>query len=113
MLPFFIRLPWLHVNGITFWFVVFYKGELRESLKRHETIHYKQYNEMWVLGFLLVYLLDFLKTFQKSHDYDLAYRSIRFEQEAYEHQNNETYLETRESYAWRSYTVTQPPETPS
>lgn len=115
--PFFVRLPWLHVKAITLWFVVFYKldpgeEELDEETRRHETIHFKQYNETWVVGFVWRYLWDFSRAWLargcKPSEFWNAYLCIRFEQEAYDHHGDPTYLELREKHAWRYYDVHKP-----
>ena len=76
-----------------------------EITKRHETIHYLQYKELWFIGFLLVYLFDYLwaavlsrKGFSRE-----SYLSIRFEQEAWNCDEFEDYIEKREKIAWRKY----------
>jgi len=106
MFPIFIKVPWLHVHGITLWFLVLYKGELRDSLRRHETIHYRQYQELWVVGFLALYLADFLTALCRKHGFwKPAYRRIRLEQEAVAHEQNEGYLNERKPHAWKDYKV--------
>jgi len=113
MFPIFLRVPILHVRAITFWFVVLWKyvydahGErhgLEEDLVNHETIHYYQWGETWVLGFLVLYLWDFLKAWRRMSFWD-AYRRIRFEQEAFEHEKDLEYLNDRNKNAWREYEV--------
>jgi hypothetical protein len=61
--------------------------------------------ETLVLGFLLIYAWDFLYGFAKYKNYDQAYRSIRFEQEAYGNEHEENYLEVRKNFAWLKYKV--------
>jgi hypothetical protein len=86
---------------------VFCRGELSEKTKRHEAIHYLQYRELLFIGFLLVYLFDYLwaaiikrKGFTRN-----SYLSIRFEQEAWHCDDYEDYLENREPYAWKNYSL--------
>jgi len=95
----------IEIYAITLGPWVFCRGELPESTKRHETIHYLQYKELWFIGFLLVYLFDFLwaavlrrKGFTRE-----AYLSIRFEQEAWNCDEIEDYLKYREPYSWMKY----------
>jgi hypothetical protein len=92
--------------------VVFYKGELDEQTKRHETIHFVQYNEMWVIGFLWFYLYDFFRAWAvrglKPSEFWNAYLCIRFEQEAYDHDKDPSYLDLREKRAWKYYDVYEP-----
>ena len=76
-------LSWfMDVGGITLFPFIFIKGEGKERLIRHESIHIAQYAETLVLGFLIIYLWDFIYGFVKYKNYDDAYRSIRFEREA-------------------------------
>ena len=97
----------IEIYAITLGPWVFCRGELPESTKRHETIHYLQYKELWFVGFLFVYLFDFLwaavlsrKGFTRE-----AYLSIRFEQEAWNCDEIEDYLTYREPYAWLKYPI--------
>lgn len=72
----------------------------------HESIHIAQYEELWVAGFLFLYLLDYLVGRLKyKYTHNKAYRMIRFEQEAYGHQYVMSYLATRTTKAWKAYTV--------
>ena len=50
----------INIWAITLGPVVICRGVLSEKTKRHETIHYMQYKELWFIGFLLIYLWDFL-----------------------------------------------------
>ncbi len=86
-------------------FIFIRKGQDSERIVRHETIHYHQYLETAVIGFLVLYLFDWLKALLKYRDTNRAYLQIRFEQEAYAHEENETYLAEREPFAWRRFSV--------
>jgi hypothetical protein len=95
----------IEIGAITLFCVVFARGALSEETKRHETIHFQQYLETLVIGFLLIYLFDYLvaavirgKGFTRE-----AYLSIRFEQEAWTHDKDVDYLETRTRWAWLRY----------
>lgn len=99
-------LSWfMDIAGITLFPFIFIRGEGNERLIRHESIHIAQYAETFVLGFLLLYVWDFLYAFAKYRNYDDAYRSIRFEREAYANDHDENYLELREKFAWLKYKV--------
>jgi hypothetical protein len=52
-----------------------------------------------------LYGWDYLRGYIKFRNKDLAYRRIRFEQEAYAQMFNESYLDNRKSYSWRKYRV--------
>lgn len=95
----------INIWAITLGPVVICRGTLSKKTKRHETIHYLQYKELWFIGFLLIYLWDFLfsaifrgKGFSRS-----SYLSIRFEQEAWNNDEDIEYLEKREKFAWKKY----------
>ncbi len=95
----------IEISAITLGIFVFSRGVLPESTKRHETIHYLQYLETWFIGFLLIYVFDFLwcaivkgKGFTRE-----SYLSIRFEQEAHHRDEEVDYLSRRKKFAWRKY----------
>lgn len=73
------------------------------TLINHESIHIKQYSELLVLGFLLVYIYDWVRGLIIYRDADKAYRAIRFEQEAYENDEDLEYLPNRPRYNWIKY----------
>ena len=59
------------------------------------------------VGFLFIYCLEWLvKMWICWFDLDRAYRSISFEQEAYEHQEEIYYNDVRRHYAWLKYLFT-------
>tara|TARA_B100000035_G_C20987786_1_gene548667 strand:+ start:499 stop:897 length:399 start_codon:yes stop_codon:yes gene_type:complete len=84
---------------------IFCRGTLEEKTKRHETIHYLQYKELFFIGFLIIYLFDYIwssiicrKGFSRE-----SYLSIRFEQEAWNCDDLEDYIDNRKPYAWLQY----------
>lgn len=95
----------IDIWAITLGPFVFCAGKLSDKTKRHETIHFMQYKELFWVGFLFVYLFDFLwaaivkrKGFTRQ-----AYLSIRFEQEAWHCDDFEDYIKNRKPYAWKNY----------
>lgn len=110
-MPIFVKVPFLHVKAITLWFIVLWKVTydtttgtpiyLTDQVKRHETIHYRQYNETYVVFFLVLYVLDWLLAMCNGYGFWGSYYRIRFEQEAYAHQDEPRYAELRESRAWQ------------
>lgn len=78
----------------------------QEKTLRHEAIHTRQMVELLVVGFYLLYLLEwaYWLVFRPLN----AYRHISFEKEAYDKEGNKTYLETRRHYAqWRKVKTKQ------
>lgn len=99
------KLAPIEINAITLFCFVFSREEISERTKRHETIHFQQYLETAIVGFLLIYLFDYLwaslvrcKGFTRD-----SYLSIRFEQEAHSNDDYINYLDTRARYAWIKY----------
>ena len=84
---------------------IFCRGVMEESTKRHETIHYLQYRELFFIGFLFIYLYDFFYAalIKKKGFTRKSYLSIRFEQEAWTHDSDPEYLDKRETFAWRKF----------
>jgi hypothetical protein len=99
-------LSWfINARAITLFPFIFIRDEGDEKLIRHESIHIAQYRELFVIGFLLIYLYDFVHGFIKYRNYSDAYKSIRFEREAYIQQADPHYLQFREHFAWTRYKV--------
>jgi len=93
------------VSAITLFPFIFVDGEPEGWLIRHETIHFKQYLELLVVGFFLVYAWDFLRGMIRYRNVADSYYNIRFEQEAYRNESNPHYLQERAWFAWRKYKV--------
>jgi hypothetical protein len=99
------KLAPIEINAITLFCFVFSRGEISEKTKRHETIHFQQYLETFVIGFLLIYLYDFLYAaiIKKRGFTRDSYLAIRFEQEAWECDDYFNYLDCRRRFAWLDY----------
>ena len=93
------------VYAITLFPFIFIRDAGNEVTIRHETIHHQQYVELYVVGFLLLYVTDWAAGVLKYRDTQKAYYRIRFEQEAYENDKDKNYLEVREPYAWKKYKI--------
>lgn len=73
---------------------------MSESDINHEKIHTAQMKEMLYTFFYVWYIIEWIvRLFMKGN----AYRNISFEREAYANQNNLSYLNTRERYAWLNF----------
>ena len=99
------KLAPIEISAITLGPIVLSRGKISEKTKLHETIHFMQYKELFWIGFLLIYVYDYLfsaivrrKGFTRE-----SYLAIRFEQEAHHCDDYEDYLENREPYAWKNY----------
>lgn len=77
--------------------------KLSDTDIRHESIHWAQEKELLIVGFYLLYVLEFLVRLLLMRNWHKAYRSISFEQEAYDKQYNMSYLAERKHYRWTKY----------
>jgi hypothetical protein len=68
---------------------------INEQTIRHEQIHTAQMKERLYIFFYLIYLLEFIVLLVRYRNWDKAYRSISFEREAYQHENDAEYLKNR------------------
>ena len=66
----------------------------------HELIHSAQQKELLYLPFFVWYVIEWLVLLLKYRDRMEAYRHIRFEKEAYRHQNDLDYLKKRRHYQY-------------
>ena len=120
-------IPFRGYSAVTIWPIVFVRrgAWYSHNTDRHERIHGRQQIEMLLVGivlaavlaavgcgwwslwalplFYLCYGVEYLIRLAITRDHDRAYRSISFEQEAYAHQFDETYLQYRRRFAWLRY----------
>lgn len=90
----------IEISAITLGPFVFSRGKISETTRIHETIHWQQYIETGIIGFLVLYLLFWVIGLFKYRSGVLAYRNMPFEHEAYKHQNDISYLFNRSRYEW-------------
>lgn len=64
------------------------------KLRNHESIHWEQYKELYIIGFLALYFYHWQKD---------GYWSVPFEKEAYDNEENLDYIQTRQKHAWKNY----------
>ena len=75
---------------------------LSQKYRTHEKIHFRQQLELLLIGFYLIYILEFLMKYLKLKDWDAAYQNMSFEREAFANETNLKYLKNRKCYAqWR------------
>jgi hypothetical protein len=90
----------IFISAITLGFIVFARGTMDEKTKRHETIHFQQFLETLFVGFLLLYIWDYIRGFIRYKNGSKAYENIRAEREAYDNDDDVEYLLNRKRYAW-------------
>jgi hypothetical protein len=74
-----------------------------KRLVNHETIHFKQAIETLIIGFYLMYVLNFLINLVIYRNVIKAYENILFEKEAYGNETNFEYLQNRRLFSWMKY----------
>ncbi len=88
------------IEAITLGPFVFSRDEISEITRRHEAIHWEQYKETLIFGFLFLYVFYWVWGLIKYRNGEAAYMAIPFEQEAYTHDDDWVYLLNRKKYAW-------------
>lgn len=84
------------INGIVLWPFIFYaEKDPHPRVKNHEAIHAAQIAAVGVPAFYVRYLREYFAGRRSGLSHDEAYRNISFEKEAYEHQENLSYLTDR------------------
>lgn len=97
--------------GITIWpfILIVPKHRGNKVLLNHEKIHLEQQKELWIFGFLYLYVYHYLKNLVigffkgKGWNHKWAYRQIPFEKEAYDNEEDLAYLEDRDFKAYKEY----------
>jgi hypothetical protein len=96
----------IEIKAISLGVVVFSKEKMSPQTKLHETIHFHQWIELGFIGFIILYLWDYLHGLRLYGDGAIAYSMIRAEQEAYDNDTNDCYIQERKRYEWiRKYRV--------
>lgn len=91
----------IEIGAITIGPLVFSRGTMSDETKNHESIHWQQYIETGIVGFVfLYYLLYFINWIRFGFDGQKAYYMIPFEMEAYDNDENLDYLSERKRYNW-------------
>ncbi|NRD19432.1 hypothetical protein HNV08_05185 [Winogradskyella eckloniae] len=84
--------------GITVFPFVFLNSKWlkhNKTLINHEKIHLKQQLELLVIPFYILYLGEFLIKLVTYRNWNMAYRNISFEREAYVNEKDLDYLKSR------------------
>ena len=93
-------------SGMTIFPFVFLKSkQLKENqvLINHEKIHLRQQLELLVIPFYLFYIIEFLVRLIQYKNWQIAYRNISFEREAYTNEFNLYYLKHRPFWSFLKY----------
>jgi hypothetical protein len=77
--------------------------ELNERVLNHESIHTRQMLEMWIIGFYVWYIMEWIIKWIRYKDRVAAYRNIGFEREAFANDVDQHYLKHRRRYAFAKY----------
>ena len=104
------RLSWfMKIGGITLWPWVILRERYNSTsywkkraarIINHESIHIKQQEEMLVLPFYIWYVTEWLIKVPIYFSFQKAYYNISFEREAFDNDDNLSYLNSRKKYAW-------------
>ena len=92
----------IDIGAITIGPFVFSRGEMSKITKNHEYIHWQQYIETGIIGFIILYYAYYFYGLIKYGEGQKAYYQIPFEQEAYENDQNFDYCLERKRYSWWS-----------
>lgn len=80
--------------------LIFSVRKLNKTELNHELIHVAQQREMLYIPFFIWYVVEWLVLLVKYRNWMEAYYHIRFEQEAYRHQADNTYLQHRKCFSY-------------
>ena len=93
-------------SGITIFPFIFLKYKVlkhNEVIINHEKIHLRQKLEMLVIPFYFFYMTEFFVKLIIYKNWKLAYLNLSFEREAYCHENDSLYLESRKFWYFLKY----------
>ena len=97
------KLAPIDISAITLGPFVFSRTEISPVTRNHETIHWQQYKETLIFGFLLLYVIFYIIGLLKYRSTTLAYYNIPFEREAYHNDEDFGYTFHRKRWAWVKY----------
>lgn len=91
-------IPFEGYKAINLFGICFARYKMNKYDINHELIHTTQMKELFYIFFYIWYLIEWLILFIKYKNSFIAYRSIRFEKEAYKHEKDLDYLNKRTKY---------------
>lgn len=94
----------IDVYAITLFPFIICRDKSDKLMINHERIHIRQQLELLVIGFWLLYLLNwFINLIIYRFDTMKSYMQISFEKEAYANERNLDYLSKRGFFSWLNY----------
>ena len=100
-------LSWvISIRAITIYPFIIYRDVPDPRSLNHEKIHIRQQAELFVLPFYILYFWYWFvnRVWHRENGRD-AYYNIPFEREAYDNDNDMSYLNNRQRFSWRKYFV--------
>ncbi|WP_317127938.1 hypothetical protein [Hyunsoonleella flava] len=76
---------------------------MNKTLINHEKIHLRQQLELLIVLFYVWYIIEFLVRLMQYRQWNIAYKNISFEREAYINEHNTTYLKNRKFWGFLKY----------
>jgi len=80
-----------------------YRRKKAKRIINHESIHFHQTLECGIFLFYIIYLIEWVIKSIMYMDTYKGYKNISFEREAYQNDENLTYLKNRKLYSWINY----------
>lgn len=100
-------LPFKGFLAMTIFPFIFIRKDLKNRYNQitdnHESIHAFQQLELLGIFFYILYGLEFIIKLIIAGDFNIAYRSVSFEREAYYNEYKLNYLKNRKWYSWIKY----------
>lgn len=93
----------IDVGAITLYPFIISRNKMSKTTLNHERIHLVQQRELWLLGFYVLYVLYWLRGKVSGMTSRAAYMNIPFEKEAYEMEEDPTYITCREPFSWKHF----------
>ena len=94
------RVAPIQISCITLFPFIFCKGTLGKILRNHEEIHFQQQLETGIIGFYILYIINYLWLRADGLDGRDAYFELQAEREAYQYELEFDYLLKRERWKW-------------
>lgn len=85
------------------WLLTAPKAVITDVDMNHEEIHSRQISELLIVGFYLWYVIEWLIGLIRYKGTYMAYRNISFEREAYQNEENLSYLNERRIFNFLKY----------